>query len=68
MMPKHSSRAGKSLSMDMWGVAAAAPMVLWEMFFPWMSTNVLEASMATARWFWRRIKVKRKMDGWMLSP
>lgn len=49
MMPKHSSRAGKSLSMDMWGVAEAAPMVLWEMFFPWMSTKLFVVSMVMVR-------------------
>lgn len=38
MMPKHSRRAGKSLSMDMWGTAAEPTRVLWDMFFPWIST------------------------------
>lgn len=45
MIPKHSSKAGKSLSMDMGGTAAEPARVLWDMFFPWMSTNLLAVSM-----------------------
>lgn len=50
MMPKHSRRAGKSLSMDMWGAAAEAPTVLCDMFFPWISTNLLAASIVMVIW------------------
>lgn len=45
MIPKHSSKAGKRLSMDMGGAAAEPARVLWDMFFPWMSTNLLAVSM-----------------------
>lgn len=36
--------------MDMWGAAAEAPAVSWDMFFPWISTNLLAASMVMVKW------------------
>lgn len=36
--------------MDMWDAAAEAPMVSWDMFFPWISTNLLAVSMVMVRW------------------
>lgn len=50
MIPKHSSRAGKRLSMDMGCTSAEPAGVLWDMFFPWMSTNLLAESMVMMGW------------------